>query len=79
MLNLIPEAFAGVFLISDGAPPPFIVEIPLNGSPYAGGEINLRPPSQLCLDFFGIDGVTEVVAGTIRDECYKVAVTFNRL
>ena len=56
------QAFAGIDLVAQRPPPPFVVEVPANGLFDAGVEILLRPPAELLLELGRVDGVAEVVA-----------------
>src|SRR5581483_4846796 len=62
------EALAAINIITDRLPPGAIVEIPLHRLAQSGGEGLLWLPAKLRANTRGIDGVTQVVPGTVGDE-----------
>ena len=68
-----------VFTAENGLPPLGIVQIPDHGFSNAVVKSLFRRQAQLALDFAGINGVAEVVAGTIGHEGDQVCVGVNTL
>ena len=60
-LGVIAEALAGVNLVAQRAPPPFVVEIPAHRLARARLEDLARPPAEFALDLGRVDGVAQVV------------------
>src|SRR5688500_19405556 len=54
-------------IFENALPPGFIVEVPLHGFAEAGGVILFWRPAELALDLAGVNGVPQVMAGTVRD------------
>ena len=64
--NGFTEAFAGILLLTDGFPPPFVVQIPLDGLADSGIEILLRFPAKFVHQLGWIDRIAQIVSGTVR-------------
>src|SRR6516225_3872049 len=62
------EALAGVNLLAQRPPPPFVVEIPAHRLVDAGLERLERAPAEFALKLGRVDGVALVVPGPVGDE-----------
>ncbi|MNF83658.1 hypothetical protein D3C84_659830 [compost metagenome] len=61
----------------NAAAPFQVFQIPLNGFAQAGFEGFFRHPTQVALDFAGIDRVTQIVPGAVLDEGDQVGISGN--
>src|SRR5271166_6843021 len=62
------EALAGIDLVAQRPPPPFVVEIPPHRLLNAGVEGFERLPAKLALELRRVDGVAQIVPRAVRDE-----------
>lgn len=69
------ETFALIAAILHAAAPFQIIQIPLDRLANAGHEGFLRRPTEIALDFAGIDGVAQVMAWAVLDVGNEVFVT----
>ena len=67
-----PNPFHGTTTVSLYVPEPGVVnmdviQIPVHSFLEAFGELDFWLPAQLCFEFGGVDGIAQVVAGTVGD------------
>jgi hypothetical protein len=72
---VLAEPFAGITLLADRPPPPFVGEIPIDGARETGLEGFLRLPAEIAFDLRGVDGVAPVMARAVGDETDLVTIT----